>query len=633
MATIFSGLGPQVLPLVRQYRAEREVPTRLFQIALIALLTLIPPIRLAYFLFTNGENCANNDDITYLEQFIRMTSSGYNWLNYFGDTFVDGHSTAFNQLVFNSYVQLGQLNQNLGAAIGIGLISIRLALFFDMIFSKTNRLRWYCLPLLSAIIFAPTGASILTQGSFAITWQLALTLGATALWAIFRRSANSNSSNPAGTKKIVLASTCIVLGSWTIATTLIIIPIVWFSAWRMRMLNKLSVLFLGTASALAIFPDLLYLERGVGTSRPLAEVLKPLDLTMFLSSLGRNFAPGSGWYMDRIAPAEVFSTLGLILLIAICTSARAVRKKSIADGDTQAAFPKHFYPSLAIASFAVGNLLLTTMVRPIIAPWYGQISLWFWIGLVGMAASLLDLQTNDEKLKSGSKILAATTLISIASFCLFSPGFEDKEFFLDNRSPAYLSVLRNYQTPPPPGLLPPYKYIPLKPERLARILEQYNLSPFGKQDTVLFQGDCVVPGLVQFRNDGTQNSELYFMSSDNKSIFTATYYKRLNLCLSGSMTVTWHVKIPADAKVAELTTGLWHLDTISKIPNIKPNVLTIEVDSNQPLVYEMHPDEETKVKIDLLAYKGKVVTIIFTHKQNNPRTTVLEVPKVEIVRE
>lgn len=611
------------------------MPTRLFQIALIAILALIPPLRLAYFHFSNGENCANNDDITYLEQFVRMTDSGYNWLNYFGDTFVDGHSTAFNQLIFNLYVLLGQLNQNLGASIGIGLITIRLVLFFNLMFSSANKLRWYCLPLLSAIIFAPTGASILTQGSFAITWQLALTLGAAALWAIFRKSVDSNSSKPAGrpdTKAIALASTCIVLGSWTIATTLIIIPIAWFCAWRLKMLNKLSLTLLGTASALAIFPDLLYLERGVGTSRPLAEVLKPLDLTMFLSSLGRNFAPGSGWYMDRIAPAEVFSTLGLILLIAICVLAKAVSKKSIADGDKQAAFPKHFYPSLAISSFALGNLLLTTMVRTIIAPWYGQISLWFWIGLVGMAASLLDLQTNDEKLKSGTTILAATTLISIASFCLFSPGFEDKEFFLDNRSPAYLSVLRNYQTPPPPGLLPPYKYIPLKPERLARILEQYHLSPFGAEDTVLLQGDCVIPGLVQFRNDGKEDSKLYFMSNDNKSIFTATYYKRLNLCLKGSMTVTWRVKIPVDAKVAELTTGLWQLKTTSKLPNAKPNVLTIEVDSNQPLVYEMRPDEETKVKVDLLAYKGKVATIIFTHKQNNPQTTVLQVPKVEIRR-
>jgi len=402
----------------------------------------------------------------------------------------------------------------------------------------------------------------------------------------------------------------------------------------MRMLNKLSVLFLGTASALAIFPDLLYLERGVGTSRPLAEVLKPLDLTMFLSSLGRNFAPGTAWYVDRIAPAEVFSLLGLVLLIAICALAKVITDETHANGDnSKSTFHKYFYPSLAIASFAIGNLLLTSMVRPIIAPWYGQISLWFWIGLVGMAASLFELKSSDEKLGSGAKILAATTVISIASFCLFSPGFEDKEFFLDNRSPAYLSVLRNYQTPPPPGLLPPYKYVPLKPERLAKILEQYHLSPFGKEDTVLFQGDCVVPGLVQFRNDGTQNSELYFMSQDKKGIFTATYYKRLNLCLSGSMAATWHVKIPDDAKVAELTTGLWQLDTINKIPDIKPNVLSIEVDSNQPLIYEMRPDEETKVKVDLLAYKGKVVTIIFTHKQNNPRTTVLEVPKVEIVRE
>lgn len=602
------------------------MPTRIFQITLIVLLTVIPPLRLAYFLFTTGENCANNDDITYLDQFVRMTSADYNWFNYFRDTFVDGHSTAFNQLVFNLYVVLGQLNQNLGAAIGLGLIATRLALFFDMLFGRSNKLRWYCLPLLSAIIFAPTGASILTQGSFAITWQLALTLGAAALWAIFRLSESSKS------KAIALASLCIILGSWTIATTLIIIPLVWICAWRLKLLNKLSLLFLSTASALSIFPDLLYLERGVGTSRPLAEILKPLDLTMFLSSLGRNFAPGTAWYMDRIAPAEVFSTLGLILLIAICALAK-VNIKSISNNDSKAAFKKHFLAALAIAFFAIGNLLLTTMVRPIIAPWYGQISLWFWIGLVGMAASLTDLKPIDEKLKSGSRILAATTLISIASFTLFSPGLEDKEFFLDNRSPAYLSVLRNYQTPPPSGLMPPYKYFPLKPERLAKVLEQYHLPPFGKQDTVLFQGDCVIPGLVQFRNDDTRESKLYFIASDNKGIFTTTYYKRLNLALDGSMTVTWRVKIPADAKLAEFTTTLWQMAAAGKAGDETANKLSISTASNQPLVYQVRPREKTKVAIDLLGHKGKIVDIVFSHRQLNPSTTILEVPKVEIVKE
>ncbi len=608
---------------------KRLVGTRLFQIALIAILTLVQPLRLANFLFSNGENCANNDDITYLEQFVRMTGPGYNWLSYFGDTFVDGHSTAFNQIVFNLYLLFGHMNQNLGAAIGITLMAIRLALFFDMSLSPSNKLRWYCLPLMSAIIFAPTAASILTQGSFAITWQLALTLGAAALWALFRQSETSS------TKASASASVCIVLGSWTIATTLIIIPIVWFWAWRLKLLNKLSLLFLGCATALSIFPDLLYLERGVGTSRPLAEVLKPLDLTMFLSSLGRNFAPGTGWYMERIAPAEVFSTLGLILISAICVLAKRISKRSTENNQVnQKILCQHFYPSVAIASFAVGNLLLTSMVRPIIAPWYGQISIWFWIGLVGMAASIFELVTSDEKIKSGAKILAATTLISIASFTLFSPGFEDKEFFLDNRSPAYLSVLRNYRTPPPPGLLPPYKYIPLKPERLAKILEQYHLSPFDKIDTILFQGDCVVPGLVQFRNDGTKESKLFFLSQDKKQILTATYYKRLNLCLDGSMTVTWHVKIPDDAKAAQFTTDLWPLgQTGEKSEEAKANTLTISIGTNQPLVYEVQQGQRSKVKVDLISYRGKVVDIIFAHKQSTPQPTVLGVPKVEVERE
>lgn len=608
---------------------NRLVGIRLFQIALIAILTLVPPLRLAYFLFTNGENCANNDDITYLEQFVRMTGPGYNWLNYFGDTFINGHSTAFNQIVFNLYVQLGQLNQNLGAAIGMVLIAIRLMIFFNMILNPSNKLRWYCLPLLSAIIFAPTCASILTQGSFAITWQLALTLAAAALWAVFRKS------QPSEKKTIALASICLVLGSWTIATTLTMIPIVWFVAWRLKMLNKPSLVLLGSASALAIFPYILNLEHGGTTSRPLAAVLKPLDLTMFLSSLGRNFAPGTAWYLDRIAPAEVFTTLGIILISAISAFTIVASKiPSEARECNQPNFYNYFYPALCLPIFAIGNLLLTATVRPVIYPWYGQISIWFWIGLVAMAASLLDLKTSLESLKSGATILAATTLISIASFTLFSPAFEDKEFFLDNRSPAYLSVLRNYQTPPPRGLLPPYKYFPLRPESLAKLLKRYHLPPFSEQDTILFQGDCVVPGLVQFRNDGTEESKLYFLSQDKKEILTATDYKRLNLCLDGAMTVTWHVKIPDDAKAAQFTTDLWPLEQTGKeSADRKVNALTISIGTNQPLVFELEQGQKSKIKVDLIPYRGKVVDIVFTHKQSSPRPTVLRVPKVEVERE
>ncbi len=579
-------------------------------------MTLIPPFRLAYFLFTNGENCGTNDDIYYLEQFARMSSSGYNWLNYFSDTFLFGHCTAFNQLVFNLFVVLGHLNQNLGAAIGLVLIAIRLALIFDMIFSTTNKIRWYCLPLLSALIFAPTGASILTQGTFAITWQLALTLAAAALWAIFRST---------GTAAIIMASICIVLGSWTIATALMTIPIVWLCAWRLKLLNKLNLLLLGTATALAIFPDLLYLEHGASTFGPITEVLKSPDFSMFLSSLGRNFAPGTAWYLGRMAPAEVFSAFGLVLFTAAVALARQAKKRN-----NLAQLPIQFYAAMAVASFAIGNLLLTTMVRNLIAPWYGQISIWFWLGLVGMAASLLDLA--NEKYKSAAKIFAATTCISIASFTLFSPSLEDKEFCLDNRSPAYLSALRNYTTPSQPGLLPPYKYADFTVPRLAKLLERYHLPPFANEDTVLFQGDCVIPELVQFQNDGTDACQLFFCDDQNKML-NVTDYKRLNLVLEGAMTVTWHVKIPSDATFAELTTALSQLNYGSeKAAMSKANTVSLRVNGNQPQVYEVEPTAK-KVKVDLLLYRGQTADIVFSQKQNNLSTTLLEAPKVEIRRQ
>lgn len=624
MATIFSGPGPQASPLVKQYREESEVPTRLFQIALIAILTLIPPLRLAYFLFTNGENCANNDDINFLEQLERMSTPGYNWLNFFSDTFINGHCAAINQLVFCAYSHLAHLNQYTGSAIGLALIAIRLVLFFDLFCRRSDNRKWICLALLSAIIFGPTDASILTQGTFAITWQIALTASACALWAVFRLT---------GFTAIATASACIVVGSWTIATTLAIIPIIWWFAWRLKLLNSSTMPCLSTASLVALLPYAILLPTGTHTSLTIFHLIRPCDFQIFISSLGRNFAPGTAWYFGELAPSEIFAIFGLALFFAVLTLTSVIRREGTDSGE-QNPFSHEFKSALASCLFATTNLFLITIVRPGITPWYGQISIWFWLGLVGMVNSLLTYKVSNEKLKFGTKLFAGTALTTILSFTLFSPTFEDKEFYLQNRSAVYLSILRNYNSPPPQGLVPPYADIRLQPARLARLLEQYHLPPFGKQDTILFQGDCVVPGLVQFRNDGTEDSKLCFMSNDKKGIFTATYYKRLNLCISGSMTVTWHVKVPDDAKVAEFTTGLWQLEpTINKIPDVKPNVLSIEVGSNQTLVYEMRPDEETKVKLDLLAYKGKVVDIAFTHKQNNPRPTVLEVPKVEIERE
>ncbi|MBA4078582.1 MAG: hypothetical protein C0508_26370, partial [Cyanobacteria bacterium PR.023] len=65
----------------------------------------------------------------------------------------------------------------------------------------------------------------------------------------------------------------------------------------------------------------------------------------------------------------------------------------------------------------------------------------------------------------------------------------------------------------------------------------------------------------------------------------------------------------------------------------KANALTISIGTNQPLVFEIEQGQKSNVRVDLVPYRGKVVDIVFTHKQNTPRPTVLEVPKVEVERE
>ncbi len=582
---------------------------------------MIPPLRLAYFLFTNGENCANNDDINYLQQLERMSSPGYIWQNYFSDTFLDGHCTAISQLIFNAYVYFAHLNQYTGSAIGLAFIAIRLSIFFDLFYRNLGRQKWLYLILLSAILFGPNAASILTQGTFAITWQVALSASACALWAIFRLT---------GLRAIAIASSCIVIGSWTIATTLSIIPLVWWCAWHNKLLSKSATTCLGIATLCALLPYAILLPIGSHKSMTIFQFLKPIDLHILLSTLGRNFAPGTAWYCGHLMPAEILSMFGLSLFIALWAIIVFIYRKESVFRNKEL-FATEFSSALATSLFAIINLFLITTVRPVIYPWYGQISVWFWVGLVGMANCLLLLVPSNEKLKFGTSLLAGTTITTIVIFTMLSPSFEDKEFYLQSRSAAYLSALRNYQTPPPPGLLPPCAL--QAPAGLAKVLEQYHLPPFGKQDTVLFQGDCVIPGLVQFRNDDTRESKLYFIASDNKGIFTTTYYKRLNLALDGSMTVTWRVKIPADAKVAEFTTTLWQMAAAGKAGDETANILSISTASNEPLVYQVRPREKTKVAIDLLGHKGKIVDIVFSHRQLNPSTTILEVPKVEIVKE
>lgn len=494
------------------------------------MLAAIPPLRLVLDLFAAGENIPSNDDMIFLQIMDRVTAPGYDWTHFFKDTFVQGHSFWLGQLLFMPYAAAG-LDQYTGISIGIILMLVRFYLVQDMLLPRAKQpasslKQTIALVLMSAVFFAPNNACILSHGTFAIIWQISL-LGTTLmLWALTRHTERWS---------VAIATLGLLINAGTVGDALPMIPltIAWY--WWHKHDSRKNIAIFGTAAALACLPYLLYLHTGAANSDALSKTYFGLDIMRFASTLARNFATGTGWHYGYMDTATSMTGFGLVLAVVLIIYARK-HKQTFAPADLNA---------LLLATYSVVTIGIIGIFRSLILPWYGLIAMYFWLALLALAS------------RCDNRYLTATTYLTVLSFALFAPHFADKEFFLANRTPVFVSVLREPQSMPDLKVYTGPKIIGLDMQHFSEILKKHKLPPFSAHQQILMQGDTGLQDRVQLSRSAcwTDPYADKNMDMDERKISPAVA-QRLTLELSTEGEAAWKTIIPAGYTRASFNANL-----------------------------------------------------------------------------
>jgi len=248
-----------------------------------------------------------------------------------------------------------------------------------------------------------------------------------------------------------------------------------------------------------------------------------------------------------------------------------------------------FYTELALISFGLGPILLVSLFREGIAPWYIANSLPFWIGILFLYYSLI---TNEgiSQFPIGNWVKRfAYVLLFIATVLFLHSNitYQDKIFHLLTRAPASASCLRHSLTAPTycESLL--FQWTPGYPasiERLGRPLRENGLSVYSSKQEWTLQGDFLLNSVEVFPSSEYVNP---FWVDAKNIVSSWNDYHRLNLVLPSDSEITWAVQIPDQLETAEFkfSLGIFRPGNPSEYQGHAPWDLLVKVTDENKQVY------------------------------------------------
>lgn len=592
---------------IKNHKQNRKKKA-IFSICLFfALAGLIPIVRACTFLFTSGIDIPSNDDVIFLKLIDRMGASDYNWLNYFRDTVINGHSFAVGMALFWLNCKLTAASQNAMLALSLLLLFVRILLTNDYMFGKYNaniRLAMF-LPL-ALILFAPSQTSVLAHPTFALTWQLSLLTNIFSLWVIAKFPNNVFSN--------VASTIAAIIGCWTTALSLTALPLLFVQIFLNGGRKLRSYAWAIAASFFSIAPYLTSFTSRQEHTRSIADQILGFNFGIFLNILGRPFANGTGTnygHLEQSFNAGLFglACMSLLLFAAFKFTDRESFKISLA-------------PSLLCAIMGLATIGLIATARPFIAPTNSSVSSLFWCGLIGISLYCFSFATQHQRaVRSGAMmVLSSVFLLNIA----YSKSFEDKQYYLANRAPYAASLVRNFAHAPTYATRMIFKLVNLEPYTLAMPLEKNAWSIFAPHREYLLQGDFALNSVEVQRVNGAR--VFWVKGTDPNREKSWKNYNHLNLALQGDCTVFWHVKIPPNCISAKLHCKILGTDATSIRDTAlrKPVLIKHEGSSDRDFA-----DLSKSGEIDLKNYCGQAITICF--HSNSKQTAIFKYPRIEVV--
>lgn len=578
---------------------------------------VVAVVRVCQIILTVGGNNISNDYLDVVPAINRAIGGQISASNFLTSFKVGQHFVALPVVFHLIAAYLFDWNARAELFMGVGLNIVKTVLLWDLL-AHGYKKEWRLLILggILALVFSMTQASVHFFGQASFPVGLC-TLGFTiALWGVIRfkdwRGVLLMLAGGVGSA----ASMGNVPACWAA----LLVALVLFG----YRLKERNVYFAWLGGAVVSMAPYLYFH----AVRPavLDYCRHPFDVLFFINMLGRPFANQIGLQVGRLPMSEFAGVAGLIMfVIAIAANLRTKN------------FSVPVKTSLALCAYGLASDAMLSCVRWYVCPWYTTFAIYFWIGLFGLLISALqsDETTAGHVKPYGArslgyffKVACLLCLVVIpVIYGLSNRSWKDKHVYLNTRSPASEAGLRNFREAPSyiEGTL--FQWGDGRPKNvtdLALPLERHQLSAFAPDQTWTLQGDFILSRVRVF-NSAKVPPVRFIEDQTADHTVPWSHYEHANIYVHAPNSVSWTVALPADVRAAFFKSAL----TIGS-PNkrLKP-VITDGVSGqifafvenapgsapNKELLQEVHATKAGQwlpIEIDLLRFKGKTVTLVFT---------------------
>ena len=573
-----------------------EKPPSALGKAVSLLLALLPPARMAWIVFTVGENNLSNDYIGRVSLVASMLDGTCTFGRFVRDAWIGGGHSAL-ALISIYYLNARFFAWDVRVELALGLLIAGATLALIAV-TLPARARWWLLPLLSLLLFSTAKISSFTFGESTLQMGLAQLGIAMGVFGFARR----------GDRPVVLAVWVAaggVLASWAWAGGIMAWP-VFFAALvvrRVRGVAAWAVFAGGAAAGVAQYAWLMRPGMSGAVPGPVSWMAK---WSLFLDLLGRPLVNGIA-HADPNRWSQAIGAGGLLALAAMLILLRTSLRSRLA--------PLLLVGWTLLAAFQIA------MFRAAVAAWYASPMTFFWVGL------LMLLTAAPAPLRAGGILLVALLTLRVQR------TWEDKSYYLASRAPASASCLREWRTAPLECHARVFQWgdeghsgeLAL----LGDPLERHRLSVFGPRRTYLLQGDVPL-GRVSL------DPASAFFSRDGKTPGNIEDFYRLDLVLSPGATVSWSVDIPPGTHTARFRTVI-RTDP-DESSNARGATVSASAGAEGPTIASrvfLPRGEKRELMLDLSRFRGRTVQLSLGAEETPTAGAPLlwEAPRLELALE
>ncbi|MGZ5381500.1 MAG: hypothetical protein ACXWFQ_06535 [Thermoanaerobaculia bacterium] len=557
------------------------------------LLALLPPARMAWIVFTYGENNLSNDYVARVPLVASMLDGSCSLGTFVREAWIGGsHSTLALMPIY--YLNARFFAWSVWVELGLGL-TLAAATLVLLTGAIPRSARWPLLPLLSLLLFSTSRVTVFTFGEPALQYglsQLGVAIGA---FALARRPE----------RPIALALALAfggILASWSWGGGIMAWPVFATALFllRVRSPGAWAIFLSGATAGLAQYAWLLPLGMPSVAAGPVSWGTKG---RLVLDLLGRPFVSGIA-HADPNHWSQAAGAVGLLVLATMLIVFRTRLRALPAP--------------LLLVAWGLLVAIEIALVRTAVAPWYASPMALFWAGLLMLLAAA------PAPFRAGGILVVAALSLAVQR------TWEDKSFYLPSRAPVSASCLREWRTAPPGCHARVFQWgeeghsgeLAL----LGEPLERHRLSVFGPRRTYLLQGDVPL-GRVRLEPESAPS----FFSDDGRTRRDIDDFRRLDLVLSSGGAVSWRVDLPPNLKSAQFLTRV-HAAPGDEMLGRGARVSVTAEGSSVVLEERAFLPRETArpLSVDLSSLAGKRVTLRLAAEETHEGATplVFEAPQV-----